>query len=69
LPTGAAASFSPASVTGAGSSVLTVTTTSATPLGTYPSAISGRVLSEEGRALAATVTLSFAEARGYPAPP
>ena len=31
--------------------------------------ISGRVLSEEGRALRATVTLSFATARGYPAPP
>lgn len=31
--------------------------------------ISGRVLSEEGRTLKATVTLSFAEARGYPAPP
>src|SRR5664280_2321527 len=31
--------------------------------------ISGRVLSEEGRTLRATVTLSFASARGYPAPP
>ena len=31
--------------------------------------ISGHVLSEEGRALRATVTLSFATARGYPAPP
>jgi hypothetical protein len=31
--------------------------------------ISGRVLSEEGRTLHATVTLSFAAARGYPAPP
>jgi hypothetical protein len=31
--------------------------------------VSGHVLSEEGRALHATVTLSFAAARGYPAPP
>jgi hypothetical protein len=31
--------------------------------------ISGRVLSEEGRALRASVTLSFAAARGYPSPP
>jgi hypothetical protein len=31
--------------------------------------VSGRVLSEEGRTLHATVTLSFAGARGYPAPP
>jgi hypothetical protein len=31
--------------------------------------LSGRVLSEEGRALRATVTLKFAAARGYPAPP
>lgn len=31
--------------------------------------ISGRVLSEEGRTLRANVTLSFAAARGYPAPP
>jgi hypothetical protein len=31
--------------------------------------LSGRVLSEEGRALRAIVTLNFAAARGYPAPP
>jgi hypothetical protein len=31
--------------------------------------ISGRVLSEEGRALRATVALNLAAARGYPAPP
>jgi hypothetical protein len=31
--------------------------------------ISGSVLSEDGRSLRATVTLSFAAARGYPAPP
>jgi hypothetical protein len=31
--------------------------------------ISGRILSEEGCTLRATVTLNFAAARGYPAPP
>ena len=42
LPAGATASFSPASVTGAGSSLLTVATTSATPLGTFPITVSGQ---------------------------
>src|SRR4051812_10270262 len=36
LPQGATANFSPAAVTGSGSSTLTVNTTSSTPLGTYP---------------------------------
>jgi hypothetical protein len=36
---------------------------------TATGSISGHVLSEDGRALSATVTLSFAAARGYPAPP
>ena len=31
--------------------------------------LSGRILSEDGRTLRATVTLSFAGARGFPAPP
>ena len=31
--------------------------------------LSGRVLSDSGRTLHATVTLSFADPRGYPAPP
>jgi hypothetical protein len=35
LPTGASATFNPNSVTGSGSSSLTVSTTSSTPLGTY----------------------------------
>src|SRR5205823_2669356 len=41
LPTGATASFSPISVTGSGSSVLTVTTSSSTPPGTYTLTITG----------------------------
>src|SRR5260221_14230767 len=41
LPTGAPASFSPTTVTGAGSSTLTVTTTGSTPVGTSTLTISG----------------------------
>lgn len=41
LPSGATASFSPASVTGAGSSTLTVSTTATTPAGTYTVTITG----------------------------
>ena len=41
LPTGATASFNPTSVTGSGSSTLTVVTASTTPAGTYPLTITG----------------------------
>jgi hypothetical protein len=41
LPTGASASFSPASVTTSGSSTMTVSTTSSTPVGSYPVTITG----------------------------
>jgi hypothetical protein len=41
LPVGTTAVFNPVSVTGAGSSSLTVTTSTATPAGTYPLTISG----------------------------
>jgi hypothetical protein len=41
LPTGATASFNPPTVTGSGSSVMTVTTTSSTPVGTYSLTITG----------------------------
>ncbi len=41
LPSGAVASFNPASVNGSGSSTMTVTTASATPSGTYNPTISG----------------------------
>jgi uncharacterized membrane protein len=41
LPTGAAASFSSASVTGAGQSAASVTTSSSTPAGTYPLTFTG----------------------------
>jgi hypothetical protein len=36
---------------------------------TGTASLSGRVLSEQGQTLRATVTLSFSTARGYPAPP
>ena len=41
LPSGASASFNPASVTTSGSSTMTVTTGSTTPTGTYPLTITG----------------------------
>jgi hypothetical protein len=50
----------------AGSFVLTQSALSQS-LGT--GSISGYVLSEEGRTVRASVTLSFAAARGYPSPP
>ena len=41
LPPGATATFTPASVVSSGASALTVTTTAATPVGTFPLAVSG----------------------------
>lgn len=41
LPAGASGSFNPASVTGSGTSTLTVSTASSTPVGTFPLTISG----------------------------
>src|SRR6267142_2649733 len=41
LPSGASASFNPASVTGSGSSTMTVTTLTSTPAGTYTITITG----------------------------
>jgi hypothetical protein len=41
LPSGATASFTPSSVSGSGSSTLTINTTSATPIGTYALTITG----------------------------
>jgi hypothetical protein len=41
LPTGAACSFSPASVTASGNSTLNITTTAATPVGSYPITVTG----------------------------
>ena len=41
LPTGATATFTPASVAGSGTSTLAITTTTATPTGSYPLTITG----------------------------
>jgi hypothetical protein len=62
LPTGASASFNPASITSSGSSTLTVVTASSTPVGSYPLTITGAsgTLSH-----AAGVTLNV----GTPPPP
>ncbi|HEY9138275.1 MAG TPA: DUF1349 domain-containing protein, partial [Terriglobus sp.] len=61
LPTGATASFSPATVTTSGNSTLAVTTASSTPIGTYTVTITGTSgsLSRSG-----TVTLVVTAATG-----
>jgi Pro-kumamolisin, activation domain len=41
LPTGATATFTPASLTGSGSSSLAISTTASTPIGSYPLTITG----------------------------
>jgi hypothetical protein len=45
LPSGASASFNPASVTAGGSSTLTITTSASTPAGSYPITITGTAAS------------------------
>ncbi len=54
LPTGASASFSPASVTGSGSSTLNVSTSSSTPTGTYTLTVNGT-----SGSLSATATVTL----------
>src|SRR5207253_1592923 len=41
LPAGATSNFNPSSVTGSGTSTLTITTSGSTPAGTYPLTITG----------------------------
>ena len=59
LPTGAAATFNPASVNGTGSSQLNVTTVGSTPAGTYPLTITGTSANEVHTA-SATLVVSAA---------
>ena len=62
LPSGATASFSPASIIGSGSTGLTVATATTTPAGTYPLTIrgtSGGVTRSAGVALVVTVAGDF----------
>jgi hypothetical protein len=57
LPSGATASFSPASITGGGNSTLTVNTTTSTPTGTYTltvNAVSGSITRSDTVALSVT---------------
>jgi serine protease len=57
LPTGASASFSPASVTSGGSSTLTIQTSASTPAGTFPVTITGSAASgSHATSLSLTVT-------------
>ena len=58
LPTGATASFSPTSITGSGSSVLGVSTSSSTPAGSYTLTITG---TSGGLGHSTTVTLNVAD--------
>ena len=49
LPAGATASFSPATITGGGTSTLTVQTSGSTPVGTYPLTITATALGTVGQ--------------------
>jgi len=61
LPSGATASFSPASVTSGGSSTLTIATSAATPAGTYPITVTG---TGAAASRTATYTLTVTTAGG-----
>jgi hypothetical protein len=62
LPTGASATFNPTSLTGSGSSTLSVSTTSSTPAGSYPLTITGT--STGGISHSASVTLGVSATGG-----
>lgn len=62
LPSGASASFAPASITGSGSSTLTVTTSTSTPVGTYTLSIAG---SSATRNHSVNVTLTVGSAGDF----
>jgi len=67
VPAGATASFSPASITSAGSSTLTISTTAATAAGTYPITVTG-VSSALLHAATASLTVTAATTGGAPVP-
>jgi uncharacterized membrane protein len=62
LPAGASATFNPASVTGSGSSTMTVNTSSSTPIGSYPTTITA---TSGGLVHTASVTLNVSAAAGF----
>jgi malectin (di-glucose binding ER protein)/chitobiase/beta-hexosaminidase-like protein len=70
LPTGATPSFNPSTVTGSGTSTLTITTTTAMPSGTYPLIItgtSGSVTHTAGVSLTASAAATLQINSGGPA--
>lgn len=58
LPTGATASFSPATITGGGDSTVTIQTTSSTPIGTYPLTILATSMGSVAQTAAVNLTVS-----------
>src|SRR5258708_2337411 len=64
LPSGATASFSPALITGAGSSTLTISTASSTPAGTYLVTVTGK-----GTSATHTASISLTVSATPPPPP
>ena len=62
LPTGASAAFSPTSVTGSGSSTMTINSSSSTPLGSYPLTITA---TSGSLAHTASVTLNVSAAADF----
>jgi hypothetical protein len=66
LPATVASSFSPASLAGSGSSVLTLSTSASTPPGIYPFTISGAVTTAGGNEVhVASATLIVGPAQGF----
>lgn len=64
LPTGASASYNPASVTTSGNSILTVTTTTTTP-GTYPVTVTGTSSGALSHTASLTLVVTSAAAGNY----
>jgi regulation of enolase protein 1 (concanavalin A-like superfamily) len=60
LPAGATASFSPATITGGGTSTLTVQTSGSTPVGTYPLTITATALGTVGQNAGVSLTVAAA---------
>ncbi|MER5625231.1 M28 family peptidase [Streptosporangium sp. NPDC002544] len=69
LPSGATASFTPSSVTSGGSATLTVSTTSATPTGTYQITVTGTGTGTGTPRHTATYTLTVGGGSGGTEPP
>ncbi|GGA61489.1 hypothetical protein GCM10011507_11240 [Edaphobacter acidisoli] len=66
LPTGATATFSPATITGGGDSTLTVQTSSSTPTGTYPLTILAMSMGSVSQTATVNLTVSAEPAAAAP---